>query len=173
MKRAVYLDRDGTLNVPILREGRAYAPVTESDFRIYPEARAALARLKDAGLLTIVVTNQPELATGELTWKVLERMHGVLRRALPIDDIYVCPHHSSEACDCHKPRPKLLNQAAEKWGVALGSSFLVGDRWRDIGAGNNAGCTTVLIERSYSGACDPDFRAPDLRNAIEVIVEQL
>jgi D-glycero-D-manno-heptose 1,7-bisphosphate phosphatase len=173
MKRAVYLDRDGTLNVPILRDSRPYAPVTESDFRIYPEAEDALGLLKDAGLLTIVVTNQPELATGELTRKTLDRMHGVLMRSLPIDDIYVCPHHSREACDCHKPRPKMLFQAAEKWGVALGSSFLVGDRWRDIGAGNNAGCTTVLIERAYSGECEPDFKAPDLRNAIEVIIERL
>ena len=173
MKRAAFFDRDGTLNLPTIRDGRAYAPLSEADFRIYPEAKEALTLVNEAGLVNLVVTNQPELATGDLNPESLKAMHKTLRDALPIEAVYVCPHHSSEGCECHKPGPKLLLQAAEEWDLDLGSSFLVGDRWRDILAGDNVGCTTILIDRPYSGDCNPHYRVPDLKSAADCILQNL
>ncbi len=96
MKRAVFLDRDGVLNEPIVRDGRAHAPLSLADFRLSPEAPWQVARLRNAGLLCIVVTNQPEVARGGLDRETLDRMHRALLEAVPAHDIYVCPHDSKQ-----------------------------------------------------------------------------
>ena len=171
MKTAVFLDRDGVLNPPDERDGRTRAPVTLEAFRLYPWAAEAVCRLRDAGLLCFVVTNQPEVATGELARDVLDAMHLRLKRETGVDAIYVCPHVDADGCDCRKPRPGLLRRAAEEWGVDLGASFLVGDRWRDIEAGVTAGCTTVLVEGSSGAGGRAHFRAATLVDAVTVILE--
>lgn len=170
MKRAVFFDRDGILNRAILREGRAYAPLTLKDFIISPEAAEAVTQVHRAGFLAIVVTNQPEIARGQLSWSTLVAMHQRLRGIVPVDDIYVCPHDSGAGCDCHKPQPGLLHQAAHDWNLNLSASFLIGDRWRDIGAAQAAGCYSILIERVYSGTSGADYRTTDLCSAIRHIL---
>lgn len=173
MKPAVFFDRDGVLNRTIVRDGRAYAPLSLEDFTILPEASEAVAHLRQAGFLTMVVTNQPEIARGRLSWATLLEMHERLQAELPIDGIYVCPHDPTESCQCHKPAPGLLRQAASDWSVDLSASFLIGDRWRDIGAGRAAGCYSILIERDYSGPSEPDYRARDLLEAVDHILGSL
>jgi D-glycero-D-manno-heptose 1,7-bisphosphate phosphatase len=170
MRRAVFFDRDGVLNQAVVREGRAYAPVAVQDFVILPEAVESVSQIRRAGFLAIVVTNQPEIARGELSWETLHRMHHHLQTTVGVDAIYVCPHDPSAGCSCHKPQPGLLLTAAQEWHVELSTSFLIGDRWRDVQAGQAAGCSTVLIERSYSGNAQADCRAPDLGSAIRYIL---
>ena len=170
MKRAVFFDRDGVVTRAIVREGRAYAPLTLEDFAIVPDAAETVAQVRRAGFLAIVVTNQPEIARGQLSWATLTAMHQRLRAIVPVDAIYVCPHDSADGCDCHKPQSGLLRQAASEWNLDLSASFLIGDRWRDIGAGRAAGCYTILIERDYSGTVDANYRTSDLCSAVRHIL---
>lgn len=169
-RRAVFFDRDGVLSRAVVREGRAYAPLTLKDFIILPEAAEAIAQVHRAGFLAIVVTNQPEIARGQLSWSTLAAMHQRLSDIVRVDDIYVCPHDPKDRCLCHKPQPGLLQQAAHDWNLNLSASFLIGDRWRDVVAGREAGCYTILIERIYSGTARPDYRTTDLCSAVRHIL---
>ncbi|HLY17889.1 MAG TPA: HAD family hydrolase [Bryobacteraceae bacterium] len=155
MKRAVFLDRDGVLTRALVRDGKAYAPVTPDEMEIAADAAGALRRLKAAGFLLVMVTNQPDVARGVTRREDVEAMHGALRAALPLDACYVCYHDDAAACACRKPRPGMLLEAAAAHQIDLGQSFMIGDRWRDVDAGAAAGCRTIWIDRGYRE------RAPD------------
>lgn len=148
--RAVFLDRDGVLNRAIIRAGEPYPPVSLGELEILPDVPGALATLKECGFLLLVVTNQPDVARGSQQRAVVESIHEALRTALPIDDFFICYHDDRDACGCRKPKPGLLLQAAAKYGLELKSSYLIGNRWRDIEAGQAAGCATLWIDRGYA-----------------------
>ena len=150
MRRAVFLDRDGVLNEPLVRAGKPYPPTTLAQFRLYPEAARVCRSLRDAGFVLIVVTNQPDVARGTQRKEVVESFHQVLRSELAVDDVFCCFHDDGDQCECRKPRPGLLLAGAERWQVDLTQSFLVGDRWRDVEAGRTAGTATVFIDRGYA-----------------------
>jgi len=172
--RAVFFDRDGTLNEAVVREGRPFPPESVDELRILPDAQAALARLKEAGFLILVVTNQPDVARGVQSRESVEAMHAVLAAQLPIDDFFVCWHDDADRCACRKPKPGLLREAAARHGIDLAASFLIGDRWRDIEAGAAAGCRTILIDRQYrerKPSVEPDFRALSLDEAASWILK--
>jgi len=172
--RAVFLDRDGVLNEPLVREGRPYPPERIEELKIYPDAAAALARLKDAGFVLLVVTNQPDVARGTQSRAAVEAMNDAIGKALPIDDILICWHDDREDCACRKPKPGLLLEGAARHGIDLRASFLIGDRWRDIDAGAAAGCRTVLIDRRYrerGPTAEPDFRTNSLTDAADWILQ--
>ena len=175
MKAAVFFDRDGVLNQPIPGDGRVYAPLTVEDFSIYPEAPQAVAQVRDAGFLAIVVTNQPEITKGNLPQAVLDEMHRILKENIELDAVYVCPHVDDQQCGCRKPAPGMLEQAAYDLDVDLSRSFMVGDTWRDIDAGRAAGCRTVLVEdpanrQKGSEAIRADYRASDVSSAVVQII---
>ena len=166
MPAAVFFDRDGVLCRAQMVDGRPRAPLSLQEFQLEPDAQAAVQAVTAAGLLAVVVTNQPELATGELQPSVLEAIHRSLQAEVDVTAIYVCPHQANAGCLCHKPKPGLLERASVELDVNLGASFMIGDRWRDVGAGQAVGCRTVLIERPYSGVCRPDHRARSLGEAV-------
>lgn len=173
MPKAVFLDRDGVLNEALVRDGLPYAPNRLDDLKIYPEAAPALARLKAAGFLLIVVTNQPDVARGLQSREVIVQMDAAVRAALPVDDIFVCWHDDIDHCHCRKPKPGLILDAATRYGIDLGASFMVGDRWRDIDCGANAGVRTVLVDRHWPERAPdhaPDFRAPGIAEAADWIL---
>ena len=175
-RRAVFLDRDGVLNRSILRDGKPYPPSSLAELEILPDAPAALMQLKRAGFMLIVVTNQPDVSRGSQTIAAVEAMHSRLRNVLPLDDILVCYHDDHDACNCRKPQPGLLLEAARRHDLQLASSFMVGDRWRDIDAGLNAGVRTVLIDFGYrerKPARPPAARVASLREAAEWIIRQI
>ncbi|NQW10028.1 MAG: HAD family hydrolase [Alphaproteobacteria bacterium] len=171
-RRAVFLDRDGVLVRTEVRDGKPYAALTLDDYEILPEAPAAVAALKRAGFATVVVTNQPELARGNVDSATLTAMHDRLRAAMPIDAVYVCPHDSAEGCGCRKPAPGMLRQAAADLDLDFASSYMIGDRWRDVGAGRAVGCVTVLIERGYTEPerLEPDISVADMAAAVAAIL---
>lgn len=171
MKQAVFLDRDGVLNALDYRDGGWRAPLSLASFRLFPSAADAVRRLHAAGFVCLVITNQPDVGTGELDPTVLSAMHERLQRETGVDAIYVCPHVDADDCDCRKPRPGLLRRAAVDFNVELTASFLVGDRGRDIGAGEAVGCTTVLVEGTAEPAGNPQFRAATLADAVTLILE--
>jgi len=151
MNRAVFLDRDGVLNPPIVREGKPYPPQMLEEFQLYPEAAEGCALLRRAGFKLVVVTNQPDVGRGTQKLEVVEAMHECLRQAVPLDRIEVCTAANDEAPDARrrKPAPGMLLDAAEALQIDLTRSHLVGDRWRDIECGHAVGCTTIFIERNY------------------------
>ncbi|HLZ30431.1 MAG TPA: HAD-IIIA family hydrolase [Chloroflexota bacterium] len=173
MTRGVFLDRDGVLVKEIVRGGRAYAPTRLEDFRLVPEAPAQVNRLRAAGLVCIVFTNQPEVSSGALSRDLLDTMHAQLRESVAVEDILVCPHGAADGCDCRKPLPGMLHTGAAKWSLNLTESFVVGDRWRDIDAGRAAGCFTLLLQRSYSASDNADVTCQHLTEAVDLILARV
>lgn len=173
MARAAFLDRDGVLNQSIVRDGRPYAPHRLEDFVILPEAPAAVRRLKAAGYLIIVATNQKDVGAGLMSQDMLDAMHARLSAAVPVDDIRVCT--CIDECPCYKPNPGMLLDAARDWSIDLSASVMIGDRWRDVGAGRNAGCRTIFIDRGYAEALrhTPDLVATDLADAVDKLLGSL
>ena len=160
-RRAVFLDRDGVINRAFVRDGKPLPPPTLQELEILPGVPEALHDLKEYGYELLVVTNQPDVGRGKLSRQTLDAMHKSLSASLPIDDIFVCSHTDEDKCDCRKPLPGMLLEAARKHNVDLAASFMVGDRWRDVEAGYNAGCKTILVYYSYVER--PPDHAPDLR----------
>jgi len=147
--RAVFLDRDGVLNAAIERGGRPHAPDAVEQLAILPGVPGALAELRRAGFLLLVVTNQPDVARGATTRAAVDAFNDALRAALPLDGVYCCFHDDADRCACRKPAPGLLLEAARAWDVDLSRSFMVGDRWRDTEAGVAAGCRTVFVDLGW------------------------
>ena len=133
-----------------MREGRPYPPDTLEQFEILPGVAGALARLRDAGFLNVIVTNQPDVATGKQRREIVEAMHSHVGKALQIDLIKVCFHTDADACACRKPKPGMLIEAARELNIDLAASYLVGDRWRDVAAGQAAGCRAYFIDCGYA-----------------------
>ena len=174
-QRAVFLDRDGVINQAIVRDGKPFPPASVDELTIVPDAPAVLQSLKRAGFLLVVVTNQPDISRGKRALAAVEAIHQALRQALPVDDFFLCPHDDSDRCDCRKPLPGLLLRGAEKYHIDLSRSFMVGDRWRDIEAGTNAGCATVWIDFGYRekhSSVEPSATVNSLRAAVKWILEQ-
>ena len=173
MKRAVFLDRDGVLNRSVVRAGRPYAPTSLDEFELLPGVLEALTNLRTAGFVLVVVTNQPDLATGRIRPEVAEAIHQKLRALLPLDDIKVCGHVDEDDCACRKPRPGMLLEAARDWSIDLYRSFIVGDRWRDVAAGKAAGCKTIFVDYGYAEKQidSPDFVVTSLPDAVKIILQ--
>jgi D-glycero-D-manno-heptose 1,7-bisphosphate phosphatase len=148
-KRAVFLDRDGVINRAIVKDGKPFAPVSLDQFEILPGVHQALLNTRNAGFLNVVVTNQPDIATGKQNREVLNAMHAILRKQLAIDAIQVCPHTDHDHCECRKPKPGMLLAASREMNIELSASYLVGDRWRDIVAGQKVDCKCYFIDYGY------------------------
>ncbi|MBI5304091.1 MAG: transaldolase [Chloroflexi bacterium] len=173
MTRAVFFDRDGVLNRAIVREGKPHPPANLDQLEIPGDARDALRALRAAGFLLIGVTNQPDVARGTQTRAMVEAINAALRARLPLDEIRVCYHDDADACECRKPAPGLLVQAAREYNIDLAASFMIGDRWKDVQAGRRAGCRTIHLDGRYAETwrgASADVRVQSLRDAAEWII---
>ncbi len=159
-KPGVFLDRDGVLNEVRMDGETASTPRTVQELHIYPDARRELERLRDAGFVLIVVSNQPDIARGDLTVGAVEEINAELTRLLPLDGVSYCPHDSRDGCVCRKPKPGLVLAAADRWGVDLSRSSLIGDRWVDIAAAASAGIDGILLRRPWSWDATSQGRPP-------------
>jgi D-glycero-D-manno-heptose 1,7-bisphosphate phosphatase len=171
--RAVFLDRDGVVNRAIVRDGKPYPPAGMAELEITDGAGAALSRLKSAGFLLLVVTNQPDVARGTQTMEAIEDIHQAIGAAAPIDVFLVCPHDDKDGCPCRKPAPGMIFEARARYGIDLARSYMIGDRWRDIDAGKAAGCRTVWIDYGYrerGPTTAPDVRCTSLTEAVDWIL---
>ena len=150
-RRAVFLDRDGVINRALERDGKPYPPARLEEVEILPGVPEACALLKQAGFLLVVATNQPDVGRGTLIQEVVEAINGQLAAQLPLDRVEVCYHPGGLVlCDCRKPKPGMLRRAARELGIALDRSWMVGDRWRDVAAGQQAGCECFFIDYEYA-----------------------
>jgi D-glycero-D-manno-heptose 1,7-bisphosphate phosphatase len=163
----VFLDRDGVLNHVVGDGARALSPRGAGDLALTDGAQTATRRLSACGYRLIVVTNQPDVARGLMTAEAAEELTRATMEQLQLDDAYVCPHDALDRCTCRKPGPGMLLAARRDWSIDFGSSWLIGDRWVDIGAAQAAGVRSVLLEAPYSwdpsgGAEPPPGLAPTL-----------
>jgi D-glycero-D-manno-heptose 1,7-bisphosphate phosphatase len=171
--RCVFLDRDGVINASVERDGRLVAPTSLADFQIFSDADTAIGSLREAGFLVIVVTNQPDVATGRTKRETVEAMHAVVRDRLAVDDIEVCYHVDGDRCSCRKTKPGMLLDAARRHDIDLANSYLVGDRWRDIAAGRAAGCFTIMVAGGEDdGETIPDAVTDSLAGAARLVLER-
>lgn len=159
-QKAIFLDRDGTINryVGFLRK--------TDEFELLPGVAAAIRKINESGYLVIVVTNQPVIARGEVTETELDEIHKKMETLLGlggayIDALYYCPHHPDRGfegeiadfkidCNCRKPKPGMLLQAAVDYNIDLSQSWMIGDSENDMKAGKNAGCRTLLVTKEIS-----------------------
>jgi len=148
-RRAVFLDRDGVLNDAVMRDGRPYPPASPEELRIPDDVPRLVQRLRNAGFVTIGVSNQPDVARGRQSRGAADALNARVGRTARLDALLVCYHDDADECICRKPAPGMLLDAAARLGLDLGSSVMVGDRWRDVEAGRRAGCHTVFIDYDY------------------------
>jgi len=149
-RSAVFLDRDGVINRTFIRDGTPHPPVSLRDLEILPHVPEALSALKAQGYSLVVVTNQPDVGAGKMARPAVEGIHAHLLKELPIDAVKVCYHVEADSCSCRKPRPGMLLEAAREFKIDLVRSSLVGDRWRDVGAAQAAGCRAYFIDWGYA-----------------------
>ena len=168
--KAVFLDRDGVLNNAIIVDGKPYPPKSVNELVIPEGVKEGLKQLKELDYILIVITNQPDVARGTTPIKIVDDINNYLRQLLILDDIFCCFHDNSDNCECRKPKPGMIFTAAKKWNIDLESSFMVGDRWRDIETGKNAGVKTILIDFGYKEKyVTPDYTCSNFIEATEII----
>ncbi|HKM22664.1 MAG TPA: HAD-IIIA family hydrolase, partial [Lachnospiraceae bacterium] len=181
MQKAIFLDRDGTLNVNV-------GLLTDIEqLELIPGTAEAVRKINQSGYLAILITNQPVIAKGMVSLPELKQMHDKLETLLGnegayLDAIYYCPHHPDRGfegerieykieCDCRKPKPGMILKAAEKYNISLKESYMIGDTERDILSGKAAGCMTVYVGTDVSEAADADKVYPDVLCAVQDILE--
>jgi D-glycero-D-manno-heptose 1,7-bisphosphate phosphatase len=172
MRAAVFLDRDGVINRATVRNGAPCPPASLQDLEILPGVAQALGALKARGYVLVVVTNQPDVARGTARRESVEDIHARIRSELCLDAILTCFHDNCDDCDCRKPRPGLLLRAARDFDLDLASSFMIGDRWRDVEAGERAGCRTFYIDGGYQerSPASYDYRVGSLHEAAGIVL---
>ncbi len=142
--KAVFIDRDGTINRDV-----PYCSRPE-DFELLPGVGEGISLLKESGYKIIVVTNQSGIARGFFTEEMLEKIHNKMKKDLAqynasVDAVYYCPHHPDDKCDCRKPNPKMIFDAAKDFNINISQSYVIGDSDKDAEAGKRAGCKKALI----------------------------
>jgi len=189
---AVFLDRDGVVNELVYYEehGIIDSPFTVAQFRLLPGVIEAVRQLRDAGYTVVLVSNQPGIAKGYMSGEAFDRIKEKMKEDLAkggacLDGEYYCLHHPEAVvaelranCECRKPEPGLLLQAARDLGIDLSTSWMIGDGLTDVSAGKKAGCQTILLGRMKCEVCrlmddldtKPDGIATHLAEAVRIIV---
>jgi len=169
---AVFLDRDGVINAVRLADGKPYPPQSVEAVVVLDGVTQAIRLLDEAGYVCVVVTNQPDLARGSARNADVEAIHVRIADLTGLQHFYTCPHDDSDRCDCRKPLPGLLLRAARELDLDLDSSFMVGDRWRDVEAGKSAGVRCFYIDYGYSErpAVGYDWVVASLSEAASIIL---
>jgi D-glycero-D-manno-heptose 1,7-bisphosphate phosphatase len=193
MEKAIFLDRDGVVNEMIYypEHGILDSPFTAGQFRLIPGAAEGIKAFREMGFKVIIVSNQPGVAKRNYTEETFERIREKMRRELAkkgtaLDGEFYCLHHPQakvarlkEVCDCRKPAPGLLLEAAEAMNLDLKKSWMIGDGLTDIQAGKKAGCRTILLGKMKCDLCRlmdetgarPDVVAADLPEAVRIVGE--
>jgi len=154
MREAVFLDRDGMANKSVVQNGKSHSAANLAAFEILLGVSESVVRLRKAGLLVIVATNQPDIETGVQHRDVVEEMHSVLVECVPVGADRMSVHVGADGCNCSKPKPGMLLEAAAEFEIDRSASFVVRDRWRDVVFGRAAGCRTFFINHLYAETLD-------------------
>jgi D-glycero-D-manno-heptose 1,7-bisphosphate phosphatase len=173
LKKAIFLDRDGVIIKVSIENGIPHPPESIHEVEFCEGAISALQELKNTDFEIIVVTNQPDVARGKTSLKKVLEIHNFIEEATTISKFYICPHDDSDGCMCRKPLPGLLRSAADELNINLKQSIIIGDRWKDITAGQAVGCTCFFINANYSEKkpIPPFVEVKSLRDAVNLILE--
>lgn len=171
MNRAVFLDRDGVVVGAEVVDG---VPRPLAEPAVLSGVSESCEQLRQAGFLLVLVTNQPDISRGRTTRAAVDSVNERLQAELMLDLVQVCPHDDADHCACRKPAPGMLVEAAKALDIHLPTSFMVGDRWRDVEAGTRAGAHTVFIDHHYPERAPtaPDFIAASLCDAVPHILQR-
>lgn len=167
----VFLDRDGVINKVVMRKGNPFSPRNINEFEWTDGVKESIERLKEHNFLVVIVTNQPDIARGKMSRESLDAMTEMIYSSMLVDAIWICPHDDVDACSCRKPKPGMLLEAAKRWGIDRSRSFMIGDSWKDMEAGQAAGCTTILLDRAYNQGVTCNHRLPSLKEAVGLILK--
>jgi len=170
-RKAIFLDRDGTLNKAYIENGLPISPSSLNKFKIIKGVKKSINRLKKLNFLCILITNQPDVFRGKISKKTVVKMNSYIKKKIKLDDMFVCYHDNEHNCSCRKPKPGLLVKASKKWKIDLNKSFMIGDRWKDILAGKKVGCKTIFINNNYKNdkKVKADFTFKSLLKAVNKI----
>ena len=149
MNKAIFLDRDGVISKTFLINGKSFAPRKFKDFKIFSSSVKSIKRLKLAGYMVFVVTNQPDVGKKLISKNTLQKMHNKIIKEIKVDKIYSCIHTQNTGCYCRKPKPGMILKAAKKYNIDLKQSFMIGDRASDIKAGLKAKCRSIFLDKKY------------------------
>ena len=169
MNKALFLDRDGIINYSILCHGISQPPRNIAETKIILGIEIVLIYAIQQGFLPIVISNQPDVARGNQGKEVIEEINSYIKSKLPILDFFVCYHDNQDECSCRKPKSGLLYFAAKKYNIELWKSFMVGDRNKDILAGNNAGCKTIYVNNDGIKNSIANFSVREIYEVIDII----
>jgi D-glycero-D-manno-heptose 1,7-bisphosphate phosphatase len=171
---AVFLDRDGVLNGPVIRSGRPHPPGTVAEVNVLPGVADACRELAGAGLTLVCITNQPDIARGTQDLATVAAINDRVRELLGLREVVVCPHDDGDGCLCRKPLPGMILDAARRHDLDVARSVTVGDRWRDVEAGRAAGTWTVFVDWGYDERRPelPDLTVKELKEAVPWIIDK-
>ena len=170
--KAVFLDRDGVLNKAKIILNKPYPPSKMDEMEISIGVHKGIKLLKKAGFKLIVITNQPDVARGTADIDVINSLNNYILSELEVDEIKCCFHDDSENCNCRKPKPGMILDAVNQWNIDLSTSYLVGDRWRDIETAKNTNLTTILIDNHYDEKkVKADFECNNFEEAVSFILK--
>ena len=150
MRMAAFLDRDGTLNKTVWKNGKPRPPYSYTQAEIIPGTLEAIDNLRKLKYIPVIITNQPDVSRGKLSLEDVNFINKKICKLLKIEFIYMCVHDDKDNCECRKPKPGMIFKAAADLELDLSNSILIGDRWRDIHAGQAAGCKSFLIKSNYN-----------------------
>ncbi len=172
----MFLDRDGVLVEAVTTHpeypDRPTAPWKMEELKFVPDVQEAVTALKEAGYLTIIITNQPDFHKKHVDRKTWKEIHEEILSVVSPDDCFACKHLAEWKCSCRKPLPGMIYAAAYMHEIDLSKSFMVGDTEADMGAGRAAGCKNVLIRWPYNQYVEADFKMTDLMSAAQLIIGQ-
>ena len=175
-RRAVFLDRDGVINRVAVRNGTPHPPSHAEEFELYEDVPDGCARLKAANFVLVVITNQPDVGRGTQSRETVEAMNLKMQSALPLLDRVETCYHAGERygqpCDCRKPRPGMILRAVAELNIDPETSYVIGDRWRDVDCARAAGCRAIFIQRSYKESLReaPDFTVANFNEAVSAVL---
>ena len=169
--KAIFLDRDGVINFPIIKNNQPFSPRKLKEFKIYKDFKL-LKKFRKVFYL-IVVTNQPDIKNRKLSQKKLNIFHQKINEIVKIDKFYICKHTDDDKCECRKPKTKFFFDAKKKFKLKLNKSYFIGDRWKDMKAGNKIKCKNIFIDRKYSetqkNSFKYDYKCNSFKEAIKFI----
>lgn len=168
--KAVFLDRDGVLNNPIVVKGKPYPPNNIEEVVIPDGVKEGLGEFKRLGYLLIMVTNQPDVARGKTSQISVNKINEFIKDKLMLDDVFCCFHDNEDNCECRKPKPGMIFSASKKWNIELNESVMIGDRWKDIESGKLGGLKTFLIDYKYDEKfVIPDYKVNEFKEIVVII----
>ena len=171
INKAVFLDRDGIINHIVFHRGinKPSSPWNLEEFKLKDGVENPLKKLKELGFLLFIISNQPDIARGNVKKGTTEKINKILYEKFPIKEIRICPHDDKDNCNCRKPKPGMILDLKEKYDIDLKKSYVIGDSWKDMKIGENAGVKSILIDKKYNKKTLSRYRVDSLESAVDLI----